>query len=321
MGQSQPALCEASRGQFQTGSPTARMAAPTILRTSYKFGDYLTKPDLAKFELPKKMSRPWIVNNAYEQNRLRGMMGGEKMVETKDVIMQIKDVRNKIDKKKAGWYNKKNVKNINDIIKSDKKQVKPRNNDNASVHDGKKEGVTTKIRGEQRDATPRSNVVPAGQMGRREFYSSVVVDKLEMAAMDNERMVERQNSINEKEQQAMMNRMFNSPSMYTATEQFTTTSSSLASSSHPLASISQPLTSSSLPSLFPVAVANPQGGHYIVYLPLHPLPPLQTPPLATSSPSPSLSSASSDAGFEEGEMSEDGGSLAGDNEDKLNLSK
>lgn len=308
------------------------MAAPTILRTSYKFGDYLTKPDLAKFELPKKMSRPWIVNNAYEQNRLRGMMGGDKMVETKDVIMQIKDVRNKIDKKKAGGYNKKNVKNINDIIKSDKKQVKPRNNDNASVHDGKKEGVTTKIRGEQRDATPRSNVVPAGQVGRKEDDSAVVVEKLEMAAMDNERMVERQNSINEKEQQAMMNRMFNSPSMYTATEQFTTTSSSLASSSHPLASISQPLTSSSLPSLFPVAVANPQGGHYIVYLPLHPLPPLQTPPLATSSPSPSLSStsfsssypcssASSDDGFEEGEMSEDGGSLAGDNEDKLNLSE
>merc|ERR1719278_2465462 len=117
-----------------------------------------------------------------------------------------------------------------------------------------------------------------------------------------------------------MNRMFNSPSMYTATEQFTTTSSSLASSSHPVASISQPLTSSSLPSLFPVAVANPQGGHYIVYLPLHPLPPLQTPPLATSSPSP-CSSASSDAGFEEGEMSEDGGSLAGDSEDKLNLSE
>merc|ERR1712226_1549022 len=64
---------------------------------------------------------------------------------------------------------------------------------------------------------------------------------------------------------------------------------------------------------------------------LHRLPP-PPPPATPSTPSPSLSStsfsssypcssASSDAGFEEGEMSEDGGSLAGDNEDKLNLSE
>ena len=258
------------------------MAAPTILRTTYKFGDYLTKPDLAKFELPKKMSRPWIVNNAYEQARLRGMMEDDKVVETKDVIMQIKEARNRIDKKKAGGYNKKNVKNINDIIKSDKKvQVK---HGKAAVHDRKREAVTRKIRGEQHDATPGSNVVPAGPVVRSEDDTAAVVGEQGTVAMDNENMVERQESINEKEQQALMNRVFNSPSMYTAAEQFTTSSSN--TSSHPL-------TSASHPSLFPVAVANPQGGHYIVYLPLHPLPPLDTPPLATSSPSLSSSSSTS----------------------------
>lgn len=38
------------------------MAAPTILRTQHKLADYLFQPDLEKFNLPKKSSRPWIVN-------------------------------------------------------------------------------------------------------------------------------------------------------------------------------------------------------------------------------------------------------------------
>merc|ERR1712127_575282 len=73
--------------------------SPTILRTSYKFGDYLTKPDIAKFELPKKMSRPWIVNNAYEKEKLKDLLKNEKSVETKDVEMQMKN--KKTDKRKS----------------------------------------------------------------------------------------------------------------------------------------------------------------------------------------------------------------------------
>merc|ERR1712158_102956 len=69
-------------------------ASPTILRTRHKFGDYLSQPDLAKFELPKKMSRPWIVNNAFEQEKL------------KDLIVTERHVRN-----------------INDIIEKDQKTV------------------------------------------------------------------------------------------------------------------------------------------------------------------------------------------------------
>merc|ERR1719509_452091 len=202
------------------------------------------------------------------------MMEDDKVVETKDVIMQIKEARNRIDKKKAGGYNKKNVKNINDIIKSDKKvQVK---HGKAAVHDRKREAVTRKIRGEQHDATPALPPLPAGPVVRSEDDTAAVVGEQGTVAMDNENMAERQESINEKEQQALMNRVFDSPSMYTAAEQFTTSSSNTSS-----------------------------------------------PPLSSSS-SYSCSSASSDAGFEDGEMSEDGGSLAGDmedTEDKLTLSE
>lgn len=44
------------------------MSAPTILRTQHKLGDYLFEPDLAKFNLPKKTSRPWIINTT-EQHK------------------------------------------------------------------------------------------------------------------------------------------------------------------------------------------------------------------------------------------------------------
>jgi len=47
------------------------MAAPTILRTQHKLGDYLFEPDLAKFKLPKKSSRPWIINNSSEQSKVK----------------------------------------------------------------------------------------------------------------------------------------------------------------------------------------------------------------------------------------------------------
>jgi len=45
------------------------MSAPTILRTQHKLGDYLFEPDLAKFNLPKKSSRPWIINTT-EQHKV-----------------------------------------------------------------------------------------------------------------------------------------------------------------------------------------------------------------------------------------------------------
>merc|ERR1712130_694048 len=67
------------------------MNNPTILRTRHKFGDYLSQPDIAKFELPKKMSRPWIVNNAYEEEKLKTLIVTETPVEASEVMLQIKE--------------------------------------------------------------------------------------------------------------------------------------------------------------------------------------------------------------------------------------
>merc|ERR1712107_228778 len=75
--------------------PRMNTASPTILRTRHKFGDYLSQPDLAKFELPKKMSRPWIVNNAFEQEKLKNLIVTERPVEASLVMRQIKEVNRK----------------------------------------------------------------------------------------------------------------------------------------------------------------------------------------------------------------------------------
>merc|ERR1711872_195843 len=71
--------------------PRMNSVSPTILRTRHKFGDYLSQPDLAKFELPKKMSRPWIVNNAFEQEKLKDLIVTERPVEASLVMRQIKE--------------------------------------------------------------------------------------------------------------------------------------------------------------------------------------------------------------------------------------
>merc|ERR1712130_1086589 len=93
------------------------MNNPTILRTRHKFGDYLSQPDIAKFELPKKMSRPWIVNNAYEEEKLKTLIVTETPVEASEVMLQIKEV--KAERRKHVGYNKKQVRNINEIIEKD----------------------------------------------------------------------------------------------------------------------------------------------------------------------------------------------------------
>merc|ERR1712241_1289278 len=96
--------------------------SPTILRTRHKFGDYLSQPDIAKFELPKKMSRPWIVNNVYEQEKLKELLVTEKPVEASEVMMQIKESKTK----KHVGHNKKHVSNINEIIEKDHKTARER---------------------------------------------------------------------------------------------------------------------------------------------------------------------------------------------------
>jgi len=54
-------------------------AAPTILRTKSKLSDYLEIQDKTRFKVSKKSSRPWIINTASEQNRLKDVIE-EKLV-------------------------------------------------------------------------------------------------------------------------------------------------------------------------------------------------------------------------------------------------
>merc|ERR1711963_98654 len=100
-------ISRSSKVPSHWSGPRMNSVSPTILRTRHKFGDYLSQPDLAKFELPKKMSRPWIVNNAFEQEKLKDLIVTERPVEASLVMRQIKE--SKQERKKQPGYNKKQV--------------------------------------------------------------------------------------------------------------------------------------------------------------------------------------------------------------------
>ena len=214
-------------------------ASPTILRTRHKFGDYLSQPDLAKFELPKKMSRPWIVNNAFEQEKLKDLIVTERPVEASLVMRQIKE--SKQERKKQPGYNKKHVRNINDIIEKDQKIVKEsKKKQPTKEHVEKKRKHMLKKQvgvgsaGTQDDATAAlsNNVVAKDHVaGNKEDTPPVETDV-------------------ELEQQRMMNRVFNCPNLYSAAGPFTT-----------------------MVQMVPVMVPNHQtGGYFVVHLPVQPLP-------------------------------------------------
>merc|ERR1712218_267637 len=176
--------------------------SPTILRTRHKFGDYLSQPDIAKFELPKKMSRPWIVNNVYEQEKLKELIVTEAPVEASEVMMQIKE--SKAERKKHVGHNKKHVSNINEIIEKDHKTAKERKKKVSKEDEEKKKKQVCKRR-EWRASNPH-DAIP------------VVADHVPGKDDDQQ---EAKRDI-EMEQQQMMNRVFNCPDLYTAAEPFTT---------------------------------------------------------------------------------------------------
>jgi len=268
-------------------------ASPTILRTRHKFGDYLSQPDLAKFELPKKMSRPWIVNNAFEQEKLKDLIVTERPVEASLVMRQIKE--SKQERKKQPGYNKKHVRNINDIIEKDQKTVKEsKTKQSTKEHVEKKRKHMLKKQvgvgsaGTQDDATAAlsNNVVAKDHVaGNKEDTPPVETDV-------------------ELEQQRMMNRVFNCPNLYSAAGPFTT-----------------------MVQMVPVMVPNHQtGGYFVVHLPVQPLPehvvqpqhvfhpqPSDSPFSSSSTSSSTCSSASppaSDDGFVDGsDLESETGSL------------
>merc|ERR1712029_806818 len=266
-------------------------ASPTILRTRHKFGDYLSQPDLAKFELPKKMSRPWIVNNAFEQEKLKDLIVTERPVEASLVMRQIKE--SKQERKKQPGYNKKHVRNINDIIEKDQKTVKE-----SKTKQSTKEHVEKK-----RKHMLKKQVGDGGatQDDARAALSNNVVAKDHVAG--NKEDTPPVETDVELEQQRMMNRVFNCPNLYSAAGPFTTVVQ---------------------------MVANHQtGGYFVVHLPVQPLPehvvqpqhvfhphPSDSPFFSSSTSSSTCSSSSppaSDDGFVDGsDLASESGSLVDD---------
>jgi len=262
------------------------MNNPTILRTRHKFGDYLSQPDIAKFELPKKMSRPWIVNNVYEQEKLKELIVTEAPVEASEVMLQIKE--SKAERRKHVGYNKKQVRNINEIIEKDHKTVK----------DGKKR-VSTEEEAKKRKSKRREERTQGDAI---QAPTKVVAADHVSAKEDDQKKPEVDKDI-EMEQQQMMNRVFNCPNLYSASGPFTT-----------------------MVQMVPVVVPNQSGGFFVVQLPVQPLPqnifhPQQS-PFSSSSTCSSVSPPASDDGFVDGsdESADETESLAEMVEDKLDLS-
>merc|ERR1711963_66542 len=276
--------------------PRMNSVSPTILRTRHKFGDYLSQPDLAKFELPKKMSRPWIVNNAFEQEKLKDLIVTERPVEASLVMRQIKE--SKQERKKQPGYNKKHVRNINDIIEKDQKTVK----------ESKKKQPTKEHVEKKRKHMLKKQVGDGGatQDDATAALSNNVVANTDHVAGNKEDTPPVETDV-ELEQQRMMNRVFNCPNLYSAAGPFTT-----------------------VVQMVPVMVANHQtGGYLVVHMPVQPLPehvvqpqhvfhpqPSDSPFSSSSTSSSTCSSVSppaSDDGFVDGsDLESESGSLVDD---------
>merc|ERR1712062_563131 len=167
------------------------------------------------------------------------------------------------ERKKQPGYNKKHVRNINDIIEKDQKTVKEiKKKQSTKEHVEKKrkhmlkKQVGVGAAGTQDDATAAlSNNVVASRdhvAGNKEDTPPVETDV-------------------ELEQQRMMNRVFNCPNLYTAAGPFTT-----------------------VVQMVPVMVANHQtGGYFVVHLPVQPLPDNVVQPQHVFHPQPSDSPFSS----------------------------
>merc|ERR1711962_720288 len=276
-------------------------SAPTIVRTEHKFGDYLSKPDLARFELPRKTSRPLIVNKTYGTDKIDKNRENCDTVEYRNVFPKMK--QNKYERRKMVGSNKKDVRNINDIIASD--------NQNLTQIDTTQPSLTTEASKTYDDKTTQWTYhhqhenVPL-KMSDVNSHDATI-DKFHRTPQEIQTNLHQENVEGmdvkmrnlerdiELEQQQMMNRLYNNPSTF---------DSSFVSV-----------------GLMPVMVHNPAGGYYIVHLPIHPPPP-QYLPDSISSTSSSISRLSSDEGFvDDNESNDDAISLVESFEDKLEISE
>jgi len=60
--------------------------APTILRTKPKLSDYLFEQDKTKFKLPKKSSRPWVINNASDKNKFKEVLDDNLVTDFENIV-------------------------------------------------------------------------------------------------------------------------------------------------------------------------------------------------------------------------------------------
>merc|ERR1711879_745876 len=218
-----------------------------------------------------------------------GLIVTERPVEASLVMRQIKE--SKQERKKQPGYNKKHVRNINDIIEKDQKTVK----------ESKKNQPTKEHVEKKRKHMLKKQVVAGGtatQDDATAALSSNVVAKDHVAGTKEETPPVETDM--ELEQQRMMNRVFNCPNLYSAVGPFTT-----------------------VVQMVPVMVPNHQtGGYFVVHLPVQPLPehiaqpqhvfhpePSDS-PFSSSSTSSSTSPPASDDGFVDGsDLESETGSL------------
>merc|ERR1712018_488875 len=167
----------------------------------------------------------------------------------------------KQERKKQPGYNKKHVRNINDIIDKDQKTVKEsKKNQPTKEHvEKKRKQMLKKQVGDggatQDDATAAlsNNVVATDHVAGNKEDTPPVETDIEL------------------EQQRMMNRVFNCPNLYSAAGPFTT-----------------------VVQMVPVMVPNHQtGGYFVVHMPVQPLPEHVAQPQHVFHPQPSDSPFSS----------------------------
>merc|ERR1711902_298509 len=215
-------------------------------------------------------------------------MGTDTPVEASLVMRQIKE--SKQERKKQPGYNKKHVRNINDIIEKDQKTVK---------ESKKKQSTKEHVEKKRKHMLKKQvGVGAATQDDATAALSSNVVAKDHVAGnREDTQLVE---TDIEQEQQRLMNRVFNCPNLYSAAGPFTT-----------------------MVQMVPVMVPNHQtGGYFVVHLPVQPLPehvvqhqhvfhpqPSDS-PFSSSSTSSSTSPPASDDGFVDGsDLESETGSL------------
>merc|ERR1712203_515381 len=146
----------------------------------------------------------------------------------------------KQERKKQPGYNKKHVRNINDIIEKDQKIVKE-----SKTKQPTKEHVEKK---RKHMLKKQVGVGAATQDDATSAVSNNVVASRDHVAGNKEDTPPVETDI-ELEQQRMMNRVFNCPNLYSAAGPFTT-----------------------VVQMVPVMVANHQtGGYFVVHLPVQPL--------------------------------------------------